>query len=177
MYLGTGSHDGPGKLVPGNDGQGRRELAFQDVQVGAADSARRDLDHDLSRTWDRILGRDDLDLTDAFYQDGTHYFTAPMDSPRTSFPCADQPAISTGRQAIVAAADRGARNGPSGWTKPTRKIGTVAALIVVRLTARKNSFQENIKQMSAAAARPGLMIGMMTDRNWRNTPAPSTRAA
>src|ERR1017187_7851400 len=48
------------------------------------------------------------------------YLTAPIDRPRTSLPCADHPAISTGRDAIVAAADRWARKGPSGWTKPTR---------------------------------------------------------
>ncbi len=48
------------------------------------------------------------------------YFTAPMDNPRTSLSCAAQPASSTGRQAMVAAADRWARNGPSGWTNPTR---------------------------------------------------------
>ena len=35
----TGGHDHPGELVPGDDRQQRRELALEDVQVGAADLA------------------------------------------------------------------------------------------------------------------------------------------
>ena len=34
-----------------------------------------------------------------------------------------------------------------------------------------------MKQMSAVAASPGLMIGMIIERSWRGTPAPSTCAA
>src|ERR1035441_2723954 len=48
----------------------------------------------------------------------------------------------------------------------------VAALIVVRLTARKNSFQAKMKQMRAAAARPGLMIGRITERSCLSSPPP-----
>ena len=43
--------------------------------------------------------------------------------------------------------------------KPTRKIGAVLAFVSVRLTARKNSFQVKMKQISAVAARPGDTIG------------------
>src|ERR1035438_4517365 len=86
------------------------------------------------------------------------YLTAPIDRPRTSLSCAAHPASRTGRHAIVAAADKCAMNGPSGEIIPAMKTGTVAALTVVRLTARKNSFQAKMKQISAVAASPGLMI-------------------
>src|SRR4051812_21135534 len=56
-------------------------------------------------------------------------------------------------------------------------MGTVAALTVVRLTARKNSFHEKITQINAVAAMPGLITGMTTERNWRRKDALSTREA
>jgi len=55
--------------------------------------------------------------------------------------CANQPASSTGSETSVAAAHSRARNRPSDEMKPTRKIGAVPALVAVRLTAKKNSFQ------------------------------------
>jgi len=42
--------------------------------------------------------------------------------------------------------------------------------------ARKNSFQAE-RLISAVAARPGLMIGIITSRSYRTSPGPSTRAA
>src|SRR5215211_872718 len=106
-----------------------------------------------------------------------HYFTAPRDSPRTSHFWATQPAMITGRTAMVEAADRRAQNRPSLVMKPTRNTGTVAAWVAVRLTAKKNSFHAKMKQIKAVAASPGAIIGRMIRRISVNSLAPSTRAA
>src|SRR4029450_5340876 len=100
-----------------------------------------------------------------------------MDSPRTSLSCATQPASSTGRQAKDAPAHRRAQNWPSPVWKLTRYTGTVAAFVVVRLTARKNSFQAKMKQIRAVAANPGVITGTITERSGRRDDGPSTRAA
>jgi hypothetical protein len=60
---------------------------------------------------------------------------------------------------------------------PTRKIGEVPAFVAVRLTARKNSFQAKMKQISAVAARPGETIGRMIFRMLVSSEAPSTSPA
>ena len=118
-----------------------------------------DLDDHLARA--RASGpatRLDVDCPGATDDGGLH-LTAPMDRPRTSLSWAAKPAMSTGRETSVAAAHSLARNRPSAEMKPTRKIGAVAALVAVRLTAKKNSFQAKMKQISAVAARPGATIG------------------
>ena len=50
VHIGADRGDGPRELVPGDDGQRRREFALEDVQVGAADAAGGHLDDDLART-------------------------------------------------------------------------------------------------------------------------------
>src|SRR5690606_16047532 len=105
------------------------------------------------------------------------HFTAPMDRPRTSWRWAIQPTTTMGSDAMTAAADSWATNSPSLVMNPVRKTGTVAAWEAVRFTAKKNSFQEKIMQISAVAAMPGAMIGSITDHRIRSSPAPSTRAA
>src|SRR4030095_13953487 len=105
------------------------------------------------------------------------YLTAPIVRPRTSLFCASQPARITGSDSSVAAADSRARNSPSDDTKPTKKIGPVPAVVAVRLTAKKNSFHEKMKQISAVAAMPGETIGNSTRRMTESTPAPSSEAA
>src|ERR1700754_4081383 len=79
--------------------------------------------------------------------------------------------------ASVAAADSRAQNAPSLVMKPTRYTGTVCARTAVSVTARKNSFQEKITQISAVAATPGAIIGSSTARASPHSDAPSTRAA
>ena len=88
-----------------------------------------------------------------------------------------QPASSTGNDTSVAAAHSRARNSPSDVTKPTRKIGAVPESVAVRLTAKKNSFQLKMKQISAVAARPGATIGSRMRRIVIIRPAPSIAAA
>ena len=61
--------------------------------------------------------------------------------------------------------------------KPTRNTGTVAAWVAVRLTAKKNSFQAKMQQISAVAARPGATTGKITSRTVRRSGAPSISAA
>src|SRR6202012_20162 len=82
-----------------------------------------------------------------------------------------------GTDATVAAADSWAQNRPSLVMNPTRNTGIVAATVEVRLTAKKNSFQAKMMQISALAAIPGMMIGMITRVISRNRLAPSIRAA
>src|ERR1700744_434876 len=98
---------------------------------------------------------------------------APKDRPRTSWRWAIQPARTTGRVATVAAAASWAKYSPSEEMKPTRKTGTVAAWVAVRLTAKKNSFQEKIEQISAVAASPGATTGRITSVTVRRRGAPS----
>ena len=54
-HVGPDRRDGAGELVAGNDRQRRRELALEDVQVGAADPAGGHLDDDVARA--RASGR------------------------------------------------------------------------------------------------------------------------
>ena len=56
-------------------------------------------------------------------------------------------------------------------------IGTVAALVAVRLTAKKNSFQAKIAPMNIVAVNPGVTIGRMMRVISVMTFAPSTSAA
>src|SRR6202035_5861154 len=79
--------------------------------------------------------------------------------------------------AIVPAAASLAQNRPSDVTKPIMNMGTVAALVAVRLTAKKNSFQAKIIPMNMVAVRPGATIGRMILVIWVKTSAPSTCAA
>src|SRR5439155_8682295 len=99
-------------LVPGDDREAGRELALEDVQVGAADAAPGDLDDHLARSGCRVGNRRHLELARGLDVDGPH-FTAPNERPRTSLSCAAQPAMRTGRHASVAAAHRLAQNWPS----------------------------------------------------------------
>ena len=55
--------------------------------------------------------------------------------------------------------------------------GTVAALVAVRLTAKKNSFQAKIAPMKIVAVSPGATIGKMMRVICVHTSAPSTWAA
>src|SRR5690349_9413 len=100
-----------------------------------------------------------------------------MDRPRTSDRCAIQPTRMTGTEATVAAADRCARYSPSCGTELIRNIGRVAALVVVRLSARNSSFQAKITQISAVETSPGEITGMITSVISRVRPAPSSSAA
>ena len=61
--------------------------------------------------------------------------------------------------------------------KPTRNTGIVWALTAVRFTAKKNSFQAKITQISAVAAMPGETSGRITSRTDRHRLAPSRLAA
>src|SRR5215471_7740700 len=107
---------------------------------------------------------------------GAHLI-APKDRPRTSWRCATHPARMTGSVAIVAAAHSWAKYRPSEEMKPTRNTGTVAAWVAVRFTAKKNSFQEKMQQISAVAARPGATTGRITSVTVRRSGAPSISAA
>ena len=91
---------------------------------------------------------------------------------RTSLFWAIQPARTTGSAAIVAAAESRAQYRPSEVMKPTRNTGTVPALAAVRFTAKKNSFQAKMTQISAVAAMPGETIGRITSTHR----APQARA-
>src|SRR5580693_9534126 len=83
----------------------------------------------------------------------------------------------TGTEATVAAADRCAMYSPSWGTELIRNIGNVAALVVVRFSARNSSFQAKITQISALDTSPGEMTGMITSPICRSRPAPSSSAA
>ena len=61
--------------------------------------------------------------------------------------------------------------------KPTRNTGAVPAWVAVRLSAKRNSFQLKMKQMSAVAAMPGTATGPMIRNRMVNSLAPSTWAA
>ena len=92
--------------------------------------------------------------------------------------CAIQPAMSTGSDGDRGRRGEPARNRPSLVMKPTRNTGDGARpCVAVRLTAKKNSFQAKMKQISAVAASPGATIGRMIRRISVSSPAPSTRAA
>src|SRR5690606_15946913 len=105
------------------------------------------------------------------------HLTAPIDSPCTSLSCAANPAISTGSDTTVAAAQTCARNCPWDVTNPVRYTGAVPAVTPVRTRANSISFHAKMKQISAVAATPGEMIGMITRRNVIISPAPSSAAA
>src|SRR6266542_1239694 len=160
-------------LQPGEHPQGRRlpgpGRPDQDEELGVGDGDRQAVD-----------GRDvrpRIEPGRLVVGDGSHFFTSPRESPRTSHFWAIQPAMMTGRTAMVEAAESRAQNRPSLVMKPTRNTGTVAALVAVRLTAKKNSFHAKMKQISAVAASPGAIIGRMTRRISVKSLAPSTRAA
>src|ERR687897_1704352 len=123
------------------------------------------------------MDRSDAETSGLVDDHSSHYFPAPRDNPRTSHFWATQPAMITGNAAIVDAADNRAQNKPSLVMKPTRNTGTVAAWVAVRVTAKKNSFQANMKQIRAVAARPGAIIGTITLRSSSDRLAPSSRAA
>src|ERR1700753_223376 len=78
---------------------------------------------------------------------------------------------------MVAAAARWAEYNPSEELNPTRYTGTVAAWVAVSLTAKKNSFQEKMAQISAVAASPGATTGRITSMTVRRSGAPSISAA
>src|SRR5579864_8771018 len=101
----------------------------------------------------------------------TAHLMAPKDRPRTSWRWAIHPASTTGSVATVAAAASWAKYSPSEEMKPTRNTGTVAAWVAVRLTAKKNSFQEKMAQISAVAASPGATIGKITSTTVRRSGA------
>src|SRR6185437_11549331 len=105
------------------------------------------------------------------------HLLAPIDRPRTSDRWAIQPTMMTGTDATVAAADRWAMYRPSWGTELIRNIGMVAEFVTVRLSARNNSFQAKMTQISAVDTRPGDTTGMMTSVISLIRPAPSRRAA
>src|SRR5438045_8764651 len=109
--------------------------------------------------------------------DSRVHLMAPKDRPRTSWRCAIHPARMTGRVATVAAAHSWAKYRPSDEMKPTRNTGTVAAWVEVRFTAKKNSFQAKMQQISAVAARPGATTGRITSVTVRRSGDPSISAA
>src|SRR4029079_1604753 len=90
---------------------------------------------------------------------------------------AAKPAMRTGSDTRVAAAQSLPRNRPWLEMKPTRKIGAVEARTAVRLTANMNSFQLKMKQIRLVAASPGAATGATTLHRVRSRPAPSTSAA
>src|SRR4051812_39572384 len=78
---------------------------------------------------------------------------------------------------MVAAADIFAQNSPSDVLKEAIKTDRGAALVVVRLKARKNSFHEKMKHNRIVAIRPGMANGRITRRNSCHSVTPSMRAA
>src|SRR5215212_4117827 len=105
------------------------------------------------------------------------YLTAPRERPWTSLSWAAKPAISTGSETAVAAAQTLAKKSPWEVTKLVRNTGAVWAITLVKVLASSSSFQAKMKQISAVAAIPGEMIGTMMLRRVRIRPAPSTAAA
>src|SRR5699024_415066 len=89
---------------------------------------------------------------------GAH-LTAPIDRPWTSLSCAAIPATSTGTEITSEAADTWDRNSPWEVTKLVRNTGAVEAAVDVSTVAKRSSFQEKMKQISAVAARPGAVSG------------------
>src|SRR5699024_681327 len=75
------------------------------------------------------------------------------------------------------AADTRDRNSPWEVTKLVRNTGAVEAAVDVSTVAKRSSFQEKMKQMSAVAARPGGVSGSRTSANTPGSSAPSTSAA
>jgi hypothetical protein len=53
-----------GVLVTDDHGRMRAELAVENVAIGATDTACRDADNDLVRSWRRNRHIDDVELTD-----------------------------------------------------------------------------------------------------------------
>src|SRR5215207_7263933 len=83
----------------------------------------------------------------------------------------------TGSETAVAAAQTLARNRPCDVTKLVRNTGAVPATTLVNVLANSSSFHAKMKQINAVAAIPGEMIGTMTLRSVRISPAPSIAAA
>lgn len=67
--------------------------------------------------------------------------------------------MTTGRAAMVAAADRVERNWPRPSTKLPKNGGAVRASALVKIVAKKYSFHAKIKEIKAAAAIPGKTSG------------------
>ena len=67
----------------------------------------------------------------------------------------------------------------SNWvTSPCTPTGNVCAFwVLVRMRANRNSLQENVNTMTAAAKRPGHASGSSTSRKAVQRPAPSVNAA
>src|SRR5699024_3811539 len=107
---------------------------------------------------------------------GAH-LTAPIDRPWTSLSCAAIPATSTGTEMTSEAADTWDRNSPWEVTKLVRNTGAVEAAVDVSTVAKRSSFQEKMKQISAVAARPGAVSGSRICANTRGSFAPSRWAA
>src|SRR5581483_6905223 len=160
----------------GHDRQGGRELAFQDVQVGAAQAAGRDLDHHLAGAGRRVVHALDADHAGGADDDCLH-LTAPRERPWTSLSWAAKPATSTGTEMHTAAAHTLARNRPWLVTKPVRKTGAVPATTPVSTRANSSSFQLKMKEMSAVAAMPGAATGATMRSRTVGSPAPSMDAA
>src|SRR5207245_4616401 len=120
--------------------------------------------------------RANVELGSSLVVGGLH-LTAPKVSPRTSERWASQPARITGATARVDAADIFAKNRPSLVWKLEMKTGSVPELALVRLTARRNSFQLKISERSAVAARPGAVSGRAIRVMIRRKTAPSKSEA
>lgn len=78
--VGAQSHDLTGELMAGDDRQGRRELALEDVQIGTAQPACRDPDDDVTGARGRIGNRRHRHFADGL-DDRCPHFTAPRERP------------------------------------------------------------------------------------------------
>src|SRR3569833_3933241 len=104
------------------------------MQVGAAEPATRHAYDHVSGAGRRVGHGVDGDRS-RFEDHGCFHFTAPRVSPRTSLSWASHPAMSTGSDTSVAAAQSRARNSHSTEKKTTRKTGAVDERVVVCFTA------------------------------------------
>src|SRR5690606_37115497 len=105
------------------------------------------------------------------------HLTAPMDRPWTSLSWAAIPATSTGTEMMSEAAHTCDRNRPWEVTKLVRNTGAVDAAVEVSTVAKRSSFHEKMKQISAVAASPGAVSGSRICMNTRGSRAPSSSAA
>src|SRR4030042_6826830 len=81
-----------------------------------------------------------------------------------------------GKVAIAAEAVSGPQKICSTAMKPEMPMGRVVAARGVKIMARRNSFQEKMKQKTPVATSPGLIIGRTTLHSTRQGEQPSIRA-
>ncbi len=73
--------------------------------------------------------------------------------------------------------ERGPHATPLWATKEARRMGKVSLLALVKIRAKRYSFQLNIRQNRKVAIIPGRAIGKRTNRNACIREQPSARAA